>query len=114
MTKDFENLGEPDLKLAGFELWIHSRQYSDAWRNVHVPCVPFMDQAHQGTLCGRHGAIDFVKEQDSSFGAFFDQLSDLGQWHDLVCIALTIWNECAGEVFRRMGRRVDGGQCRLK
>lgn len=25
-----QRLGEPDLKLAGFALWIHSRQFPDA------------------------------------------------------------------------------------
>ena len=45
MTKDFDNLGEPDLRLAGFQLWIHSRQFPQAedywdgnWVNVTAHC----------------------------------------------------------------------------
>jgi len=25
-----EDLGEPDLKIAGFQLWVHGRQYPDS------------------------------------------------------------------------------------
>jgi hypothetical protein len=46
MTKDFDNLGEPDLKLAGFQLWVHSRQFPQEedywdgnWVNVTAHCA---------------------------------------------------------------------------
>lgn len=40
-----EDLGEPDLKIAGFQLWVHGRQYPDSedyydgnWLRVTVHC----------------------------------------------------------------------------
>ena len=45
MTEDFDKLGEPDLKLAGFQLWIHGRQFPHSedywdsnWLNITAHC----------------------------------------------------------------------------
>ena len=63
MTKDFENLAEPDLELAGFELWIHNRQFPEAedywdgnWVNVTAHC------AGQGASVWARGPIIHLSE----------------------------------------------------
>jgi hypothetical protein len=44
--REIENLGEPDLRVAGLRVWIHGRQFPDSqdywdgnWLNATAYCV---------------------------------------------------------------------------
>ena len=87
IAKSAENLGTPDIKLAGLQIWVHGRQFPNEedywdgnWLNVTAHC------GSQGADVWTSGAIIHVPEIADWLAALEEMNQSLSGEANLVCL----------------------------